>query len=247
MAKVKFLIVKVDDSVVLARAASDGKDKDIQLFGNVPQDLMPGTIVICNGKWKFDSKSGFHFVSDNYEIKRKGIGSTLKIVCTINTRAIKRDGFEILINGVSFGYHKITSDGFMIEVPLCEGTNKMEFARGRDYDTLRLPPLQPHNSYIVQISISLFAAKYVVTDKDGQLIKNDSASTLSLIFAAIIPLWGLLYGIRNIMIGHRIAAKLTFAITFLALYCWIMVSAAILGPYTPPILYALAGPGMFLL
>lgn len=113
MAKVKFLIVKVDDSVVLARAASDGKDKDIQLFGNVPQDLMPGTIVICNGKWKFDSKSGFHFVSDNYEIKRKGTGSTLKIVCTIKTRATRRDGFEILINGVSFGYHKITSDGFI--------------------------------------------------------------------------------------------------------------------------------------
>lgn len=247
MAKVKFLIVKVDDSVVLARAASDGKDKDIQLFGNVPQDLMPGTIVICNGKWKFDSKSGFHFVSDNYEIKRKGTGSTLKIVCTIKTRAIKCDKFKILINGVSFGYHKITSDGFMAEVPLCEGTNIMEFARGRDYDTLRLPPLQPHNSYTVHISLSLFAAKYVVTDKDGQLIKNDSASTLSLIFAAIIPLWGLLYGIRNIMIGHRIAAKLTFVITFLAFYCWMIASAAIFRPNPQPILYALAGPGMFLL
>ena len=83
MAEMKFYIIGPEAAGLKAWADDSGKDKPVGIYG-LPDDTPPGSIVICEGRWKFNRGEGYSFLAQSHDIIKRGIGGSITIKCLIS-------------------------------------------------------------------------------------------------------------------------------------------------------------------
>lgn len=217
MAEMKFYIIGPEAAGLKAWADDSGKDKPVEIYG-LPDDTPPGSIVICEGRWKFNRGEGYSFLAQSHDIIKQGIGGSITIKCLIS-RMLYACGAGI--NGIWVTRGKEAEGSTLLT---SEGVNKITLYGIRRNESVRFTP-QPDTDYTLEIRNKVIFLAYRVTDESGKIVADFSISYSALICALLMPLAGLVSACAYYAKGNGIGTTHSLLTSYLSWFLWAMAAA----------------------
>jgi len=217
MTEIKCYIIGHSDGCLTAWVDDSGKDKPVRISGP-PDDTPPGSIVSCDGYWKFNRGEGYSFLSQKHKILKRGNGGSITIKSDIS-RLLHIYG--IGINGIWISRRQ-ESDGATLLTS--DGVNKITVYGNKRNEIVRFTPLRD-TDYTLEVRNKCIFLTYRITDAAGNVITDYSISYAALACALLIPLAGLVSACAYYSKGNRIAAMHSVLTSYLSWFAWAIVSA----------------------